>query len=177
MSCKPTETPVSLPAVSSRPSLLFSIVSGRGKQSKCLGGSAHRAGLGGHIPGFPSLPVLWTASPLLHSAKFSCPGVHSSLHVPSGVSFLPACFEITSRGCCTRGPRRQVKGEEEGAGLPTLKLRRNTEMPGCSGVEECVQGCQTSSLAAGPGAGGALGPPHLAGHLTLPIGIFMALVP
>ena len=51
------------------------------------------------------------------------------------------------------------------------------EMPGCSGVEECVQGCQTSSLAAGPGAGGALGPPHWAGHLTLPIGIFMALVP
>lgn len=25
--------------------------------------------------------------------------------------------------------------------------------------------------------GGALGPPHLDGHLTLPIGIFMALVP
>lgn len=31
-----------------------------------------------------------------------------------------------------------MKGEEEGAGLPTLKLRRNTEMTGCSGVEECA---------------------------------------
>ena len=84
-------------------------------------GSAHRAGLGGHIPGFPSLPVLWTASPVLHSAQFSWPGVHSSLTSLRG--FLPACFEITtSLGCCTWGPRREVKGEEEGAGLPTLKL-------------------------------------------------------
>lgn len=100
-------------------------------------------------------------------------------NVPSRVSFLPACFEITtSQGYCTRGPRRQVKREEEGAGLPALKLRRNMRMTGCSGVEGCMcRGVRRRPWLQG-WVGGPLGPRHhLAGHLTLPIGIFMSLVP
>ena len=94
---------------------------------------------GGSLPWFP-LPACAvdsiTSSPQCSALMAWGPQLSN---VPSKISFLPACFEITtSQGYCTRGPRRQVKREEEGAGLPALKLRRNTRMTGCSGVERCV---------------------------------------
>lgn len=99
-------------------------------------------------------------------------------HIPSRVSFQPVLRSPTSRGLCTRGPRRQEKREGEGAGLPALKLKEGTrgwphsrsgeERRVCRGVKCC------SWLA---GVGGSSQPPPLdwaPHHFMLPVGTFMS---
>lgn len=87
-------------------------------------------------------------------------------HVPSRVSFQPVLRSPTSRGLCTRGPRRQEKSEGEGAGLPALKLKEGTRgwLHSRSGEERHVcRGVKCCSWLAG--VGGVLSAPR---HLTGP---------